>query len=276
MTSDLAAPDPVSARARFRALHREGTFLMPNPHDVGSCRLLTALGFEALATTSGGSAAALGRQDMTTARQELVAHVRALSAATHLPVNVDSEQCFPESPGGVAATVELLAEAGAAGCSLEDWDPHAGRIEEAGLAAERVALAADAAERAGLLLTARAENHLRGRDELDDTNARLMAYRAAGAHVVYAPGLRDLGAIARIVEATDAPVNVLLLPGGPSLEQLADIGVRRLSTGSSLARIAYGALVDAAQQLRDTGTLPAGAPYLDRVLAADAFAGAPA
>jgi 2-methylisocitrate lyase-like PEP mutase family enzyme len=171
-------------RDRFRALHTQGTFLMPNPHDVGSCRLLTELGFEALATTSGGCAASKGRLDMTTDRAELVAHVRDLCAATPLPVNVDAEQCFPEEPGGVGATVELLAEAGAAGCSLEDWDPRAGRIDDLEVAARRVAVAAEAARSAGMVFTARAENHLHGIDDLDDTVARLVAYRAAGADVV--------------------------------------------------------------------------------------------
>ena len=176
-------------RARFRTLHLEGTFIMPNPHDVGSCRLLTALGFEALATTSGGFAASLGRPDMTIRRDELVDHVRTLCSATHLPISVDAERCFPDSPGGVPATVALLAEAGAAGCSIEDWNPLTNEIEMLPVAVERVAIAAAAAEREGLVLTARAENHLRGRDDLDDTVGRLVAFREAGAHVVYAPGL---------------------------------------------------------------------------------------
>jgi 2-methylisocitrate lyase-like PEP mutase family enzyme len=259
------------ARARFRALHREGTFLMPNPHDLGSCCLLTTLGFEALATTSGGFAASLGRQDMTVGRDALVEHVRAMCSVTHLPVSVDAEQCFPESPGGIESTVELLAEAGAAGCSIEDWNPLTKEIEEMEVAVERVAVAAVVAEREGLVLTARAENHLRGRDDLGDTIGRLIAFREAGAHAVYAPALTDLSAIARIVEETDAPVNVLLVPGGPSSAQLKDIGVRRLSVGNSLARIAYGALFQAAERLRDLGTVDAGAPYLDRGVANTAF-----
>jgi 2-methylisocitrate lyase-like PEP mutase family enzyme len=258
-------------RARFRALHREGTFLMPNPHDLGSCRLLTTLGFEALATTSGGFAASLGQQDMTVDRDLLVNHVRAMCRVTHLPVNVDAEQCFPDSPGGIASTVELLAQAGAAGCSIEDWNPVTKEIEDLALAAERVAIAAVVAEREGLILTARAENHLRGRDDLDDTIRRLVAFRKAGAHVVYAPALIELPAIARIVEEAGAPVNVLLVPGGPTRAQLENIGVRRLSVGNSLARIAYGALFQAAERLRDTGTLDVDAPYLDRKVANSAF-----
>ncbi len=244
---------------------------MPNPFDLGSCRLLTMLGFPALATTSGGFAASMGRRDMTTSRDELVDHVRGLCGATDLPVNVDAEQCFPESPGGVPATVGLLAEAGAAGCSIEDWNPRTQRIEDLDVAVERVAGAAAAAEGEGLVLTARAENHLRGRDLLDDTIARLSAYAGAGAHVVYAPALTDLTAIERIVRETGAPVNVLLVPGGPSRAQLAEVGVRRLSVGGSLARIAYGSLFQAAQRLVAEGALAVDAPYLSREVAEAAF-----
>jgi 2-methylisocitrate lyase-like PEP mutase family enzyme len=244
---------------------------MPNPHDLGSCRLLTALGFEALATTSGGFAASMGRQDMTTCRSELVQHVRAICDQTDLPINVDAEQCFPEEPGGVDETVRMLAEAGAAGCSIEDWDPSTGRIEELNVAISRVETAAAAADRIGLVLTARAENHLRGRDDLDDTISRLAAYRQAGADVVYAPGLKDVSAIRRIVNEIGGPVNVLLMPGGPTTDQLADAGVRRISVGSSFARIAYGALVAAAEHLQSSGSLPSDAPYLSRELASRSF-----
>lgn len=274
-------PDPVSQdahmnfdqrRSRFRTLHESGTFLIPNPHDVGSCRLLASLGFPALATTSGGFAASLGRMDMTVSRVELVDHVSALVASTDLPISVDAERCFPESPGGVVATVELLAEAGAAGCSVEDWDPAAGRIEDMGVAGERVRAASAEADRHGMVLTARAENHLRGVDDVDDTVRRLRAYRDAGAHAVYAPGLTDLRSIARIVDETAAPVNVLLMPGGPSRDELESIGVRRLSVGSSLARIAYDALVQAAEDLLGSGSLQEAWPYLDRDRAQAAFA----
>jgi 2-methylisocitrate lyase-like PEP mutase family enzyme len=245
---------------------------MPNPFDAGSARLLTALGFAALATTSGGFAASLGRADMTVSRAELVDHVRHICGVTDLPVNVDAEQCFPGSPGGVAETVALLAEAGAAGCSIEDWDPGAQTIENVAVAVERVRQAATAAEQSGMLLTARAENHLRGRDDLDDTVSRLAAYSAAGAHVVYAPGLADLSAIGRVVEETGAPVNVLLRPGAPSVAELAATGVRRVSVGGSLARVAYGALVQAAEGLSVSGTLAADLPYLSPKLATTAFA----
>jgi hypothetical protein len=189
-------------RARFRQLHVQGTFTMPNPHDLGSCRLFESLGFPALATTSGGYAASLGRPDMSVRRDELVGHVAALTGSTDLPLNVDAEQCFPHDEGGIARTVELLAGAGASGCSIEDWDPVEGRLTERGLAAEHVAIAADAAHRTGLVLTARAENHLRGVDDLDDTIGRLSAYRDAGADVLYAPALVDLDQIERVVTET--------------------------------------------------------------------------
>jgi len=261
-------------RARFHSLHKEGTFLIPNPFDLGSCRLLDHLGFPALATTSSGFAASKGRLDMTVDREELVEHVASLRAVTDLPINVDAEQCFPEREGGVAATVRLLAGAGASGCSIEDWDPIRQRIEDLGPATDRVGAAAAAANAEGLVLTARAENHLRGRDDLDATIARLQAYREAGAHVVYAPGLTDVSAIARIVNEVGGPVNVLLTPGGPARHQLAEAGVRRLSVGGSLARIAYGALYEAARGLLDDGLLAPDATYLSRDVANRAFAGA--
>jgi 2-methylisocitrate lyase-like PEP mutase family enzyme len=247
-------------RARFRALHeREQVFVMPNPWDVGSAKLLASLGFEALATTSAGLAWSLGRLDMQVRREELVAHVAALAAATSLPLNVDSERCFPDEPGGVVETIRLLADAGAAGCSIEDFDPVAEKIEPLEVAAERVAAAAEGP----LVLTARAENHLHGVDDLDDTIARLVAYRDAGADVVYAPGLSDLDAITRLVREAGVPVNVLALPNGPSVTELGTVGVRRVSTGGALARAAYGALLAGAAELRDAGTSrysAAGAP----------------
>ena len=224
---------------------------MPNPWDVGSAKLLASMGFEALATTSAGLAWSLGKLDMQVTRDELVAHVERLAEATPLPLNVDSERCFPDEPGGVAETVRLLADAGAAGCSIEDFDPATGEIEALEVAAARVAVAA---EPVPLVLTARAENHLHGVDDLDDTIARLVAYRDAGADVVYAPGLADLGAISRVVEEVGVPVNVLALPSGPSVAELGAAGVRRVSTGGALARYAYGALLNGAAELRDAGT----------------------
>jgi 2-methylisocitrate lyase-like PEP mutase family enzyme len=244
---------------------------MPNPFDLGSCRLLEDLGFPALATTSGGLAASMGRLDMTTTRDELLRHVEALCTVADIPVNVDAEQCFPESAGGVAKTIELLAAAGASGCSIEDWNPQDGRIEDIDIAVERVEIAASQAADSGLVLTARAENHLRGHDDLDDTIARLSAYRVAGADVLYAPALTDISAISRIVQEVGAPVNVLLTPGGPSQGDLQAIGVRRLSVGNSLARIAYGAMYESAQHLREAGALRPDATYLSRDAADHAF-----
>jgi 2-methylisocitrate lyase-like PEP mutase family enzyme len=248
---------PGERRARFRALHaRERLFVMPNPWDVGSARLLQSAGFEALATTSAGFAWSLGKLDQTVSRDELVAHVARLASATDLPLNVDSERCYPDDPGGVTRTVELLAEAGAAGFSIEDYNPDTGGTDEVALAAERVAEAAEASSKLDepLVLTGRAENHIRGVDDLDDTIARLIAYRDAGADVVYAPGLTDLAQVARVAEAVRIPLNVLALPSGPSLGELESVEVRRVSTGSLLASAAYGALLEGARELQEEGT----------------------
>jgi 2-methylisocitrate lyase-like PEP mutase family enzyme len=242
--------------ARFRALHSSELFVMPNPWDAGSARLLESCGFQALATTSAGFAWSLGRLDGTVTRDELVEHVASLSAATGLPLNVDSERCYPDDPGGVGQTVTLLAEAGAAGCSIEDYDPVTGRVDDVEAAAERVALAAEAAHRLEepMVLTGRAENHIRGVEDLDDTIVRLIAYRDAGADVVYAPGLSDLAQISAVVEAVGVPVNVLALPSGPTVAELSSVGVRRVSTGGLLARTAYGALLRGARELLADGT----------------------
>jgi 2-methylisocitrate lyase-like PEP mutase family enzyme len=257
-------------RARFRALHQgEQLFVMPNPWDVGSARLLASMGFEALATTSAGFAWSLGKLDQHVSREELVAHVTALGEATSLPLNVDSERCFPDDPGGVSETVEMLDAAGAAGFSIEDYDPASGSIDDVDVAAARVAEAAEAARRTDqpMVLTGRAENHLRGVDDLDDTVARLIAYREAGADVLYAPGLTDLDQIATVVQAVEAPVNVLALPGSPSIGELAAAGVRRVSTGSLLAAAAYGALTAGAHELLSDGT----SSYAERAVARDAL-----
>lgn len=250
---------------QFRALHATGTFVMPNPWDSASARLLASLGFPALATTSSGHAATLGRTDQHVSREELLAHAEAIARAVDIPLNVDAEHCFADDPAGVARTVELLAQTGAAGCSIEDYDPVRQGIEPVEVAVERVAAAAQVASSHGLVLTARAENHLYGGGDLDDTIARLSAYGAAGADVLYAPGLVHLDEIARVVAEVGRPVNVLLLARGPSVPELATVGVRRISTGGALARVAYGALVRAGRELQETGT----ATY-----AADAISGA--
>ena len=263
----------MDRRERFRALHAAGRlFVMPNPWDAGSARLLAAAGFEALATTSAGFAWALGKNDQAVTRDELVAHVAELAAATDLPLNVDSERCYPDDPGGVAETVRLLSDVGAAGFSIEDYDPATG-LDEVGAAAERVAVAAEASRSLPepMLLTGRAENHIRGVDDLDDTIARLLAYRDAGADALYAPGLTDLGQIAAVVEAVELPMNVLVLPGGPTVAELASVGVRRVSTGSLLAGAAYGALVEEAQRLLADGTAPAASGHISRDALRTAF-----
>jgi 2-methylisocitrate lyase-like PEP mutase family enzyme len=239
----------TARRERFRELHRDGLFVMPNPWDVGSARMLAELGFPALASTSSGHAATLGRSDQQITRDELVEHAARLVAGVDLPVSVDAERCFADAPPGVAETVGLLAATGAAGCSIEDYDPATGLIDDPAVAAERVGAAAEAAHAAGMVLTARAEQHLYGPAELADTVERLRAYRAAGADVVYAPGLRARADIERLVAAVDAPVNVLALPGTPAIAELAAIGVRRVSTGGALARTAYAAATEAARAL---------------------------
>ena len=246
---------------------------MPNLWDVGSARLLEATGFEALATTSAGFAWATGKLDQSVTRDELVAHVATLAAATSVPLNVDSERCYPDDPGGVAETVALLAGAGAAGLSIEDYDPATGAMDDVDVAAQRVAEVAEAAHQLSdpMVVTGRAENHIRGVDDLDDTIKRLIAYRDAGADAVYAPGLSDLDQIARVVEAVGIPVNVLALPGGPSVAELASVGVRRVSTGSLLAGAAYAALIAGARELLTDGTSRYAESAIPRDVLKDAF-----
>jgi 2-methylisocitrate lyase-like PEP mutase family enzyme len=250
----MAVRDVAERRRSFRRHHESGTFVMPNPWDIGSARLLRSLGFPALATTSSGHAASLGRLDQRVSLDELLDHATALAAAVDVPLNVDAERCFADDPAGVARTVERIAATGAAGLSIEDYDPRTGRIDPIDGAAARVTAAAEVASTYGLVLTARAENHLYGVDDLGNTIARLRAYRAAGADVVYAPGPTALDDIRRIVTEVDAPLNVLARPDGPSVGRLAEIGVRRVSTGGSLTWAAYGALVAAARELLGPGT----------------------
>jgi len=248
---------PTERRAHFRALHqRDRLFVMPNPWDIGSARFLAQTGVEALATTSAGFAWSLGRLDQRVTRDELVDHVSVLSEATALPLNVDSEECFPREPGGVGETIRRLVRAGAAGCSIEDYDPVMGKILDIVAATAAVREAADAAreEEVPIVLTARAENYLYGVDDLDDTIARLIAYRDAGAEVLYAPGISDLSQIEMLVGAVGAPVNVLAMPGLPTLEALEELGVRRVSTGAGPARVAYGAALHAVRHLLSEGT----------------------
>ena len=244
--------------ARFLELHRRGNpLLMPNPWDQGSARLLASLGFAALATTSSGYAATLGRLDGSVSRDEALAHAAAVVAATELPVSADLESCFADDAAGVERTVELAVAAGLAGCSIEDSTGEADEpVYHIGEATERVAAAAAAAH-AGpvrLVLTARAENYLHGRQDLTDTIVRLQAYQAAGADVLYAPGLTSLADIRMVVAELDRPVNVLAVAGAPSVGELAEAGVSRVSVGGAFAFAALGALAEAATELRDQGT----------------------
>jgi 2-methylisocitrate lyase-like PEP mutase family enzyme len=230
---------------------------MPNPWDAGAARLLASLGFEALATTSSGFAATLGRLDGSVTADEALAHAATIVAATDVPISADLENGFADDPEGVADTIRGALAAGLAGCSVEDFtgrrdDP----IYEAGHAAERVRAAAEAAH-AGpvhLVLTARAENLLHGRNDLDDTIARLQSFQEAGADVLYAPGLQTADDIRRVVTAVDRPVNVLARAGAPTIGELAEIGVGRVSVGGSFLWVALGAVVDAARELREDGT----------------------
>ena len=249
---------------RFLRLHRRGEpLLMPNAWDLGSVAILASLDFQALATTSSGHAATLGRLDGSVTREEALAHAAALAGATDLPLSADLENAFADDPDGVAETIRLARETGLAGCSVEDYsgrdeDP----IYERDVARERVLAAAESAH-AGpvrLVLTARAENHVHGRDDLSDTIARLQSYQEAGADVLFAPGLATADGIRRVVESVDRPVNVLARPGMPSTAELAKLGVARVSVGGAFAFAALGALCEAAEELRDRGTYG----YLER------------
>jgi 2-methylisocitrate lyase-like PEP mutase family enzyme len=251
--------DRVEQAARFRALH-EGPepLLLPNAWDGGSAKILVALGFKAVATTSGGFAASIGRLDGTAVDDEALTNATAIvKAAGEVPVSADLENGFGDEPGQVRMTILNALSVGLSGASIEDWSGGPdGRIYDLKLAAERVAAAATMAHRGPveLVLTARAENHLHGNDDLADTIARLQAYQEAGADVLYAPGLRKLSDIQSVVNSVDRPVNVLALPGGPTVAELAEAGVRRISVGGAFAYAAYGALIEAARELLDEGT----------------------
>ena len=255
----MRAADTQEAKAqRFRALH-EGPelLLLPNPWDAGSARLFEWLGYAALATTSGGFAATVGRLDGGVTRDEALAHGAGIAAAVSLPVSADLENAFADEPSGVAETIRLAAAAGLAGCSVEDYTRRDDQpIYDLGLARDRIAAAAEAAKGTPgpLVLTARAENYLHGRPDLADTISRLQAYQEAGADALYAPGLTSLDDIRTVVREVDRPVNVLALASGPAIPDLAAAGVRRVSVGSAFAQAAYGAAVQAAREFRDQGS----------------------
>jgi 2-methylisocitrate lyase-like PEP mutase family enzyme len=241
----------------FRALHEGVPFVIPNPWDVGSARVLEALGFEALATTSSGFAFTLGRLDGGATLDEVAEHTAALDRATDLPVSVDLENGYGSTPAATATAITRVAEAGAVGGSIEDYDP-SGRLYEVAEATERVAAAVEAARSLDLpfTLTARAENHIRGNPDLTDTITRLRAYEAAGADVLYAPGLRTTSEIREVCDAVTHPVNVLAL-GGLTLSEIADAGARRISVGGGLTWVAVAAFADAAKAIRDDGDFSA-------------------
>ena len=250
----------------FRALHAGEPFVIPNPWDAGSARVLAALGFKALASTSSGFAFTLGRLDGSTTLGEVVEHVAALDRATDLPVSVDLENGYGVEPEAAALAVTNVAAAGAVGGSIEDWDAEHG-IYELPHAVERITAAAEAARALAFpfTLTARAENHLRGNPDLDDTIARLEAYAAAGADVLYAPGLHSLSDIRRVCEAVSKPVNVLAR-ADLTFAELVEAGAQRVSVGGALAWTAANALVAAAKAIRDDGDfslLGSGAPLRD-------------
>ncbi len=226
---------------------------MPNPWDAGSAKLLAALGFQALATTSSGHAATLGRLDGSVNRDEALAHASSIVAAVDIPVSADLENGFAEHPDAVFATVTDAIGVGLAGCSIEDFTGNS--IYDIKLAADRVAAAVQAARTgAGLVLTARAENFIRGNPDLADTIARLQAYQEAGADVLYAPGLTDLGDIRSVITSVDRPVNMLVFPGLATVAELAQAGVARISVGGAFSQVALAALARAGRELLDHGS----------------------
>jgi 2-methylisocitrate lyase-like PEP mutase family enzyme len=250
----------------FRALHeRRQSFLIPNPWDIGSARLLAGMGFEALATSSAGFAYSMGKRDYGVTRDEMMAHVGAIAAAVDLPVSGDLENGFGDAPETAAETVRIAAAAGLVGGSIEDSTQNEDSpVYEIGFAAERVRAAAEAAHALPypFTLTARAENYLYGRTDLDDTIRRLQAFQDAGADVLYAPGLSRLEDIATVIRSVDRPVNVLAL-AHLDCASLKKLGVRRISVGSALARAAYSTLLRAAEEMRAQGTFSYAAEALN-------------
>jgi 2-methylisocitrate lyase-like PEP mutase family enzyme len=247
-----------SLAAQFRALHVPGTpLIMPNAWDIGSAVLFATLGFEALATTSGGFAATKGRLDGSMTRTEVLDHVAELAGSTELPLSADLEGCFAHDPEGVAETISEGVAAGVAGCSVEDFSGNRDEpIYELDRAADRIRAAAEAAhdESVSVVLTARAENYLHGRKDLGDTIARLQAYQEAGADVLFAPLVIDPVELRQLLSSVDLPVSVLVVPGAPTVAELAALGVSRISVGGAVAVAAYGAAVNAVTELRDNGT----------------------
>jgi 2-methylisocitrate lyase-like PEP mutase family enzyme len=255
----MTIPTSAAQRAeRFRSLHTPGAaFLMPNAWDIGSAALFASLGFEAIATTSGGFAATRGRLDGAMTKDEVLAHAGELAGAVDVPVSADLENCFAHDPDGVAATITAATASGLAGGSVEDFTgDRDAPIYELAHAADRVRAAAEAAHAGTVpfVLTARAENYLHGREDLGDTIARLQAYQEAGADVLFAPRVVDPASLRQLLAAVDLPVSVLVLPGAPTVGELAELGVSRISVGGAVAVAAYGAAINAVTELRDQGT----------------------
>lgn len=254
----------TAKREAFRRLHEAGTFILPNPWDVGSAKLLAGLGFQALASTSAGMSWAMGRPDYGIELDTVLAHLKLLSAATDLPLNADFENGFAHDADGVAANVALAVGAGVSGLSVEDsTGDKANPLYDFDLAVARIAAARAAIDRtgSGVLLTARCEAFLVGVHDLDEVIRRLKAYSDAGADCLYAPFLPDLDATAAVIQAAGPkPVNVLLPGPGRTVAELAALGARRISVGGALARAAYGALVQAAVGLNENGAFEAFAP----------------
>jgi 2-methylisocitrate lyase-like PEP mutase family enzyme len=242
--------------AAFRALHVGEPFVIPNPWDAGSARVLEALGFEALATTSSGFAFTLGRPDGAATLDEVIEHTAKVAAATSIPVAVDLEHGHGRAPEAAASAIARAAEAGAVGGSIEDWDSDDEVLYPLEEAVERVAAAAETARGldVAFMFAARAENHLRGNPDLDDTIARLNAYAQAGADVLYAPGLRTADEVRDVCSAVDRPVNVLGHKG-LTVREIADAGGQRISVGGALTWVAVNAMAEAAQRIRDDGDL---------------------
>lgn len=282
------AHDPIShaetqaeKARRLRALHEApGAFVIPNPWDIGSARLLAATGFKALATSSAGYAFSRGVPDSAVGREQMLVHLAEIAAATDLPVSADLENGFGDAPETAAQTIRLAAGAGVVGGSIEDATGRADDpIYPFELAVERVRAAVEAARALPFpfTLTARAENHLHGRDDLRDTIRRLQAYEEAGADVLYAPGLRSREDIAAVVSALTRPVNVLMgLQGAVlSVAELEALGVKRISVGGSLARAAYGAFLRAAREMHDRGTFTYAADAVSHVEISELLSRAP-
>jgi len=264
MTS-VTAPS-TRARAQYRELHRSGCFVLPNPWDIGSARYLARTGFRAIATTSAGFAWSQGCQDNRVTLDMALAHFTAMAASVEIPVNADFQGAFAVDPRDVAANVRRAAATGVAGISVEDsTNDAAAPLHDFELAVERVRAACEVVAGTGIVLTARSEGFIAGRPDIDETIRRLRAFADAGADCLYAPGIRERDHIAAVVRAVaPKPVNVLVGTGFTSVARLAELGVRRISVGGALARVAWGAFMRAAQEIAEAGTfegLTAAPPY---------------